>query len=294
MSSSLRDYEDSQHIADTLLFDRDQANGKTILYVEGDDDEFVYRQFICSGRCEIVVQNGDNRLENAIKLHNQANRKGYLAIKDNHFDALLKRTLPKNILTTDGYDLEVMILSSKAFEKVINVRLRGEVRHERLTTFESVIRNRLFRLGSIIGYFRLKSYCKRWNVQIEAGRFLRQLTAECELSFTDAMNVFTRSFPEIDISHLDEREFETLYASHQQHLCRGHDMVIILGKIFKRMTKKYLQKEYNPGSDLDDRLMLAFNESHFCKTQLYKKLRAWDSNNRLHQILRTGLCPSIS
>lgn len=294
MSKSLKDFEDPQHIADTLLFDRDQANGRTILYVEGDDDEFVYKQFICESRCKIVVQDGDNRLENAIEIHNQENRKGYLAIKDNHFDVLLERTMPQNILTTDGHDLEVMILRSKAFELVIDVRLRGIEREERVTDFKSAIRDRLFRLGSIIGYFRLKSCCNQWKVKIKAFQFLSHLTSDCELSFVNAVKVFSRSYPKIDISHFDEEEFEKLYSSHRHHLCRGHDMIFILGQIFKRMTKKYLQQECNPGGDLDDRLMIAFNESHFRTTQLYKKLCSWDSENCKHQVMRTGLCPSTS
>ena len=294
MSISLKDYEDAQHIADTLLFDWDQANGRTILYVEGDDDEFVYRQFLCEARCEIVVQDGDNRLEDAIDWHNQNNRKGYLAIKDNHFDVLLKRTLPKNILTTDGHDLEVMILSTKALERVIDVRLRGNERPERITELISAIRDRLFRLGSLIGYFRLKSCCNQWKVKIKAYQFLSQLSSDCELSFADAVQVVSQSYPNIDISVVDQEEFENLYKGHKQHLCRGHDLVFILGQIFKRMTKMYLQQEYNPGGELDDRLMIAFNDSHFCATQLCQKLLTWDTKNSKHQVLRTGLCPSTS
>ena len=296
MSTSLKDFEDAQHIADTLLFDKDHAQDKTILYVEGDDDEFVYKQFICEQQCEIIVQDGDCRLVNAIKMHNQENRSGYVAIKDNHFDVLLEHPVPKNILTTDGHDLEVMILRSKALENVIDVRLRGEDKEqqERVIDFKSALRDRLFRLGSIIGYLRFKSCINSWGITIVVGRFLQHLTTDCELAFRVAVKEFESCFSEVDTSQLDSEEFEKLYSRHPQHLCRGHDMVFIFSQIFKRMTKLYLKQEYNPGNDLAERLLLTFNETHFRATQLYQQILDWQSYCTSRRILKSDLCPSTS
>ena len=294
MSTSLKDFEDAQHISDSLLFDRDQANGRIILYVEGDDDEFVYRQFICESQCEIVVQDGDNRLENAIKMHNQENRTGYVAIKDNHFDVLLERPVPKNILTTDGHDLEVMILRSEALDNVIDVRLRGKVRQERVIEFKSALRDRLFRLGSIIGYLRFKSCIGSWGITIEAGRILQHLTTDCELAFKVAVKEIESRFSDVDASQLDSEEFEKLYSRHPQHLCRGKDMVFVLSQIFDRMAKLYLKKEYKPGRDLAERLLLAFNDTHFRATQLYRQILDWQSYCTSRRILKSDLCPSTS
>ena len=75
--------------------------------------EIVYRQFICEERCEIVVQDDDIRLDDAIELHNQNNQQRLFGDKGSIElgCAIRSRTLPDNILTADGHDLEVMILS---------------------------------------------------------------------------------------------------------------------------------------------------------------------------------------
>ena len=282
---SLKDLVDEVFVADEILFDLDTvAVNETLLYVEGDSDAFVFKKFVNPSRCKIEIKEGDKNLVKAIEKHNAYQKKGILAIKDSDFDNICGYTLPPNVVSTDGHDLEVMILRTMALDHVIDARVRNES-YGRVNEFKRAVRDILFKLGSLIGYFRLKSCVNGWGLKIEAGRFLKHLSSNCELSFKDAMREFQTRFPRVDISNLDEKEFEELYRNHSHDLCRGHDMVHILGQIFKKLAKNHFGKGYQPGSDLAEKLYLAFSESDFASTKLCRAIENWEDANDEYRFL---------
>ncbi len=92
----------------------------TFLLVEGSTDERVYQHFIAKDRCQIIVAHGKENVINALAILEKDYFLGVLAIVDADFMVLEeKQPSSQNLFLTDMHDLELMIINSPAFEKVI-------------------------------------------------------------------------------------------------------------------------------------------------------------------------------
>ncbi len=280
------EFMDANKIVSIVELKKGYDPDKTCLLVEGRDDKLVYKKFVSKDDCEIIDCHGKENLKPAIdSLDGTESIKGYLAIKDSDFDIFDGCSLSHNLMLTDGHDLEVMIMTTEALEHVIEVRIQGET-EDRVNTFKSLIRARLFELGSVIGYLRFVSCRCSWGINIQTGRFLQHLNSDCKLSLGDAINELKTTHPEIDKSQIRSTEFKELSASHSHHLCQGHDMELLLSKIFSKIAKKHFRKKINLGSDLSDRLFLAFGQTLFQTTLLYKRIKEWEANNQPYRVLK--------
>lgn len=285
MSSSLTDFVDGSYIAGEILLEKGDAPEKTCVLVEGQDDKFVFSKFISEMHCKIIDCNGKENLISAINILNSNSKTdGYLGIRDSDFDILNGTRLPSNTVSTDGHDLEVMILSTKALDLVVDIRVKGEDENA-IDKFKSMIRSRLFELGSLIGYLRLVSHRNRWGIDIQTYRLLNHLDHDCSLSLKDAIEELKATDVQFDESQISIPEFEELLASNAHHLCQGHEMVVILGKIFTKLAKMYFKKKLNLGGEVSDRIFLVFDLSLFQSTQLYTQIQIWEEDNQPYKIL---------
>jgi hypothetical protein len=207
-----------------------------------------------------------------------------LGIRDSDFDILNGTLLPPNTVSTDGHDLEVMILSTKALDHVVDIRVKGEDETS-IEKFKSLIRTNLFELGSLIGYLRYISHQQGWGIDIHTYRLLNYMNQDCTLTLADAINAMKTTYPKFDESKISLSYFEELLASNAHHLCHGHEMVVILGEIFAKTSEKHFKKKINLGSDISDRIFLAFDRTQFQTTELFAKILDWESKNPSYKIL---------
>ena len=235
-------------------------------------------------QCKVAREEGDEKLIGAIKKHNQHNKKGILAIKDSHFDKLVARTLPPNVLTTDGHDLEAMILGTSALEDFAGSRLIGKD-DSKVEEFKSLLRTRLFEIGGLIGYVRFKSKHRNWAKEIHVQTILQTLNASCELSMQDVISLLKQSNPDLDETIFSQKELQELKGAFLPDLCRGHDMVDILSRIFAKLSIIYFGKTTQPGKQLARQLFAIFNPQHFASTNLHKKISDWQEDNKPYKVL---------
>ena len=285
--TSLQNHVDEVYVTDSVLLEKDDANGKTLLLVEGQDDEYVYKKLTCWEKCKVAKEDGDNNIVEAIKKHNKYNKKGILAIKDSHFDNIMARTLPPNVLTTDGYDLEVMILSTQALEDFAGSRLIGKDEN-RVEEFKSVLRDRLFELGGLFGYLRFKSRQCPWEDRINVHQVLQLLDSSCEVSLNDVIKILKELILNLDETQFSQIELDELTKTFLPDLCRGHDMVLILSKIFVQLSSIHFGKKTQPGKHLANQLFATFNSRHFESTDLHKKIESWQEDNEPYSVLPVG------
>lgn len=283
-SLSLKDHVDEDYVADSILLEKDDALAKALLLVEGQDDEYVYRRLVCCTNCKVVREDGDDKLIKAIKKHNSRQTTGVLAILDSHFDNIRGRILPQNVFTTDGYDLESMILCTRALEDFVGSRVIGKD-EESVEEFMSHLRIRLFELGAIIGYLRFKSQECSWADKINVHVLLRQLGPSCERSFNEFVERLKDSDANFDEAKVSQLELQGLIKNHLSDLCRGHDMVHILSIIFAPLSEFHLGKRVNPGAPLAEQLLAIFNPQHFRSTDLHRKIKAWQEDNKPYMVL---------
>ena len=224
MSHSLQEHVDADYIADSLLLEKDNVPlGMTLLVVEGQDDKTVFSKFVSKEHCKISVENGKNNLIQAIEKHNKLQKKGLLAITDSDFDMILGKSLPINVLSTDGYNLETMILSTEALEEYVHTTCKSE-NEIQIERFKPLLRTKLFKLGSLIGYLRLKSQQCAWGLTIHIHQLLQSLSPSCELPFSDVIDYLKNSYPEIDVSSISLAEYGELSERHLCHMCDGKDI----------------------------------------------------------------------
>lgn len=282
--NSLQDFVDEVYVADSVLLEKDDAKGKTLLLVEGPDDEYIFKKLSCFASCKVAREDGDNNIIEAIKKHNKHNKKSILAIKDSHFDHIMARTLPPNVLTTDGHDVEVMILSTEALEDFVDSRVIG-MDEDKVEGLKSALRVRLFELGALFGYLRFKSQQYALADKINVHTIMQLLDSSCEFTLNDVVNVLRDCSQDLDETIFSQEELEELSKHFLHDLCRGHDMVDILSKIFTPLCIFHLGEKVNPGRPLAEQLLAIFSRQHFNTTNLCRKIEAWQNDNHPHKVL---------
>lgn len=283
----MKAYLTAYDIANNARMTRTSHSG-TILIVEGDTDMRVYKRFINDTHCKSISANGKDKAIDALKILEKDNYKGILAIIDTDFWKLdgIEPNTP-NLLLTDTHDLETMLLSSGAFEKVIS-EFGSATKIKKLG---KPIRNMLLKSALPIGYFRWLSSPTKDNLLLKFK----------ELRFPNFVNKKTLSvaidklIKEVKTnsqnSTLDENviklKVETLIKNNAYdpwHICSGHDLVqflsIGLKNIFGNNKAKAITTEL-----VDGILRVAYEYSHFCLTQLHNSIKGWEGMHPSFKVL---------
>lgn len=296
MYSSLKDHYDSIYIAGELVCERDYTWDKTcFLLVEGKDDKKVYSKFVSEASCKIITCNGRPYVKEVIKCLKRSKWRSnrYLGIIDSDFDVFRSRSIPHdpNLVPTDGHDLEVMILKTQALEYFVDMQLADKDK-ALVNEFKSSIRRcLLFDLGPLIGYMRKELYDygirNPQKLNCLTARYLKNLDSDCKLSLPKAISITRASFPKFDESQLSikKKEFRRLKRTRRLHLCHGKDMIKILRVIFPKMTEKHFGKKIYL-RDVKKQLFETFDQPHFKKTRLYKRIKEWEANNQPYRVLK--------
>jgi len=216
-----------------------------------------------------------------------------LAIVDADFDWLVeKATASPNLLFTDTHDLETMILQSLAFEKLL-VEFGSE---DKITTLvekhNKDIRSLLLDCAMPIGYLRWVSLRENMALKFEELSFEKFVDKE-KLSI-DVLKLIRHvqgrsSFSaqgqkQIPDSVLHNKIKLLSSTSHDPwHVCCGHDLVCVLSLGLRKVigSTKIIEPDM-----LEACLRLAYEHSHFCKTQLYISIQQWETTNAPFIVLK--------
>lgn len=279
MSSSPIDNVDWQYVVGEVALLRTAEPIRVCLLVEGRDDAVVYKHLVNKSYCQIIICYGKENLLLAIDaLNRQQFVRGYLGVKDADFDVVYSIPPKSNLLLTDGHDLEMMICSSEALDKLVEVRLRGEDSNF-TDAIKRELREKSLEVSSVLGYLRWIARKCIWGVDIHTFRVLNCLTEELYLPLDDSILEVKSIHPHIDETKCDHQEFVTLKAQYMKHLCHGHELVTVISVLFPRIVKKHLSKKANPGGEIADNLFMGYDFAMFKMTSLYAEMLDWERNN---------------
>jgi hypothetical protein len=259
----------------------------TFLLIEGSTDKVFYGRLINKSICTLFPISGKpsskSLVINVLQILEQSGVSGVLAIVDADFDHL--ETLPvssSNLLRTDSHDLETMILSSNALEKVVE-EYSSE---DKMSKFDLDFREALLAAGLAIGYLR-------WISQLDG----LNLTFS-NLSFKNFINAKTLAIDELALitevknksqaqklknEDLQNRMTDRRNPSHDPwQVCCGHDLTEILSFALQK-TIGSMKVDV---SELERSLRLAYEAAYFYSTQLYQSIRLWESQNQPFNILQ--------
>ncbi|MGJ5629273.1 DUF4435 domain-containing protein [Nostoc sp. CALU 1950] len=283
----MRDFLTVDRVANQIRLRRSTYNG-TFLLVEGSSDKTFYKQFVDQLICELVETSGKQRAIEILKILEQSNFQGVLAIVDADFDRLetLLYTSP-NLLYTDSHDLETILINSPAFNKVL-AEFGSE---EKIAQFNRDIKSVVVENGMSVGYLLWISKCDGLNLTFEGitfSKFIDEQTLQIdELKLIQEIKKKSQAFSLSD-KNLQERLKSQKSNNHDPwQICCGHHLVEILSLGLRKALGSNKAADVEPNS-LERSLRLAYEEIYFHQTQLYLDIRIWESNNQPFRVLRNG------
>ncbi|MHC5598234.1 MAG: DUF4435 domain-containing protein [Nostoc sp.] len=281
----MRDFLTVDRVANQIRLRRSTYTG-TFLLVEGSSDKTFYTRFVDQLVCELVETSGKQRAIEILKILEQSNFQGVLAIVDADFDRLetLLYSSP-NLLCTDSHDLETMLINSPAFNKVL-----AEFGTEnKIGKFNRDIRLVLLENGMSVGYLLWISKSDGLNLTFEGitfSKFIDEQTLQIdELKLIQEIKNKSQAFS-LNEKNLQERLKSQKNNNHDPwQICCGHDLVEILSFGLRKALGSNKAADVEPNS-LERSLRLAYEEIYFQQTQLYLDIRTWESNNQPFRVLR--------
>lgn len=278
----MKRYLTAHDIANTARMTRALLNRATILIVEGDTDLRTYERFVSVTNCRVIAANGKETALGSVDILEKSAFKGVLAVVDTDYWELdgIKQSSP-NIITTDTHDLETMILSSSALDKIVS-EFGSSSKMARLC---KPIRDVLLDAGIPLGYLRWISSPSKDNLQLKFQtinfyNFIHKnsLSASVaslvkEVKLNSGQNALDEKMMETQLDTLVQTR------SHDPwHVCNGHDLVEILSIGLRRSFGKRKARQIT-SQVLDSMLRIAYEFSHFQSSRLHQQMKGWEQFN---------------
>lgn len=280
----MREFITPERIANQIRMRRSAHSG-TFLIVEGRSDKLVYERFVDSTKCEFSIACSKDNAVGALNILERDYFKGVLAIVDADF-WILEGNLPSspNLLLTDHHDLELMLLSSPALEKV----LRELGSEEKIISFGKDIYLTLLESGKTIGYLRWVSLKFNLSLKFEELNFSKFIDRETLL--VDILKLIKAVKDHSQKHSLIEKDIQNSLESLQDdthapyHVCCGHDLICILSIGLCKVLGTCNSNDVKP-EVLERELRLAYESSYFRNTQLCASIQKWEENNKPYKVL---------
>jgi 5S rRNA maturation endonuclease (ribonuclease M5) len=279
----MREQITPDRIANSIRLLRSNHEG-VFLIVEGHSDKLIYERLVNKQEGRVTIASGKNNAIKALSILEKENFRRVVAVIDADFSRI-EQQIPdsNNLFLTDEHDLEMMLIKSAAFDKLL--KERGS--EEKIAAFPKDIRETLLKLGQEIGKLRLLSLRNKLDLKFEGLKFGKFIDKE-KLSIN--IDELIRSIK--NHSHklsLDEQQIkqDLSVISDENHdpwqLCCGHDFISILAialwKVLGTWNATDVKKE-----DLERDLRLAYELSYFYQTQIYQLMVNWQSNHHPYKI----------
>ncbi|TRU44637.1 MAG: DUF4435 domain-containing protein [Microcystis aeruginosa Ma_QC_Ch_20071001_S25] len=280
----MKDQITPDRIANSIRLLRGDHEG-VFLIVEGHSDKLIYERLVNKQEVRVTIASGKNNAIKALSiLEKEDNFRRVVAVIDADFSRI-EQQIPdsNNLFLTDEHDLEMMLIKSAAFDKLLKER-RSE---EKIKAFTEDIRETLLKLGQEIGKLRWLSLRNKLDLKFEGLKFKNFIDKE-NLSIN--IDELIRSIKNNSKKpSLDEQQIkqDLSVISDENHdpwqLCCGHDFIDILAialcKVLGSLTANDVKKEV-----LERELRLAYELSYFYQTQIYQLMINWQSNHHPDQI----------
>lgn len=260
----------------------------TYVLVEGKTDQAVWERFKVDS-CELMRADGKDKVIATLQLVNRKHPSwgNVAAIVDPDFWLIEKSDELNiaNLLYDDVPDLDLMLMASPALDTVV----RNTISVEGANEYTAKLRNDALSLAMEFGYFRLIDYRHR-----EYHLSFRQIV------FEDVID--KRAF-KLDVNTVADRlvrnslisasqlleQVEGLRNEHTPDikLCNGHDVLAIMACLIKLdeslSDRVKIQMQSN---ELSRTLRIAYDFLYFITTQLYTRIRDWESENTPFRIIQ--------
>jgi hypothetical protein len=277
---SLEDEVTASSIAAEIILLRAAAR-KTILIVEGGTDERLLSVFVDSAECDIVISYGKENALKALAIARHKNITGLLCILDRDYLEYLSG-LPddKDIIFTDEHDIEMMLIKSFAFDRLL-AEMGSQEKLQEILGRGSNPRQIIRDTAHHIGIFRLLSLRDGLNLTFHKLRYSFVHRASLSIDLSEMIDeVFNSSLRRCEDKAALMRAIEDWNAKpHDPWLiCSGHDLTAILGKallsLFGSHSTQAIRRD-----EIESKLRMAFSAEDLRATNLFIAVVQWEQAN---------------
>ena len=233
----------------------------------------------------MTIASGKNNAIKALSiLEKEDNFRRVVAVIDADFSRI-EQQIPhsNNLFLTDEHDLEMMLIKSAAFDKLL--KERGS--EEKIKAFTEDIRETLLKLGQEIGKLRWLSLRNKLDLKFEGLNFKNFIDKENLSINIDKLIISIKNHSQKP--SLDEQQIkqDLSVISDENHdpwqLCCGHDFISILAIALCKVLGTWNANDVKT-EVLERELRLAYELSYFYQTQIYQLMVNWQSNHHPDQI----------
>ena len=279
----MKDQITPDRIANSIRLLRSDHEG-VFLIVEGHSDKLIYERLVNKQEVRVTIASGKNNAIKALSILEKENFRRVVAVIDADFSRIEQQIPDSNhLFLTDEHDLEMMLIKSAAFDKLL--KERGS--EEKIAAFSKDIRETLLKLGQEIGKLRLLSLRNKLDLKFEGLKFGKFIDKEKLSINIDELIISIKNHSQ-KLS-LDEQQIkqDLSVISDENHdpwqLCCGHDFISILAIALCKVLGTWNANDVKT-EVLERELRLAYELSYFYQTQIYQLMVNWQSNNHPYQI----------
>ena len=289
MAYSMKDFITANRVATSIMLSSGVYKGGHLL-TEGDTDVIFYSAFCNKACCKVQSLIFKKEVVEAIRILNQRNAKGILAIVDPDY-WLAKAYDPKmdNLIFGDVHDIDVSIFLSSALEKFVSECLPAR-NYEKVEAITNQLRQLCFKIASEIGLMR-------WvNDNLSLPFDFKNLPYDRFCDF-DKMEVNTKelfntlacthkSLPKTDLEIFEEYEKLKKLNKDSTIISQGHDLANLVEFILPKIIKQILGNDSCehtlkkiPFHKIPMMLRLAFERRFFKNTIIFRRILEWQNAN---------------
>jgi 5S rRNA maturation endonuclease (ribonuclease M5) len=280
----MKDQITPDRIANSIRLLRGDHEG-VFLIVEGHSDKLIYERLVNKQEVRVTIASGKNNAIKALSiLEKEDNFRRVVAVIDADFSRI-EQQIPdsNNLFLTDEHDLEMMLIKSAAFDKLL--KERGS--EEKIKAFTEDIRETLLKLGQEIGKLRWLSLRNKLDLKSEGLKFGKFIDKEKLSINIDELIISIKNHSQKP--SLDEQQIkqDLSVISDENHdpwqLYCGHDFISILAIALCKVLGTWNANDVKT-EVLERELRLAYELSYFYQTQIYQLMINWQSNHHPDQI----------
>ena len=272
----MREHLGFSDICNEVMMSRSIYGGAFVL-VEGVTDDRVYRKFLSEDSIIIECHSKDAVKRCIKELAQHRGLKEVIGIVDADLDLLDRRFPDPPLFFTDCRDMEMMCIQSNAFEDVLDEY--GD--REKIQKFEDrygSVKDSLVEASYPVGLLMRVSRDNGMGLNfgnLDVSRFVNPKTLTIDMAaMIDVviMNSAPSGISKKRVLRMLEDEIKDLEDSWDA--ARGHDTVSILLLALQKGLGSFNSRSLNENA-LAGSLRLAFSDSDFAKTRLYKDSSEW-------------------
>lgn len=275
----MKEYVTPNNIANNARLNLTSYN--VVVIVEGYADVSVYDRFFNEETCKVIPAYGKPNAVEALEILENDKCKNILTIVDADFDHLEDFEYDSsNLLLTDFHDMEIMIISSDCFKKLI-LKYGSK---EKIKKLNKSIKNILLHNSLPIGFFRwLSSPTKkdlRLNFKgISFERFISNKNLEINLDDLFNEVLCNSNNPIIECERI-KAEISKLCNDtiDKLQVCSGKDVCQLLTIGFNSIFGKDSVIDLS-NLTVEKKLREVYKLQCFNKSNLYKSIKDWENSN---------------